>query len=625
MIYTVHQNAFGFPALLELVKKYNIKKWVYFGEETLWRLKAEHQFSDKITKISTAEELECASRQLRTSFIESIGSLSPINDSFEWWASEISSKDPYNPLYLRICLERLGRNLIDSDATEELLIIFSSPALIEGLIEYASKNGKKVFEIKNNNTSREVFHRFETSLIQIIKMFPPIPALKSISHRYSDYLEENLLFRKRILKRKNIKPIQNFTGEKTILFFTYIDKRNFRPDDTYQDPHFGPLPDLLKKKGYNVAYVAKILNTISFEETVEKLHNINEIFLFPESFMESTDLFRCDLKSKQYNLIIDNSFTIHNIPAKGIIEENFAESRSTLANNLLYGILIEGMKKHGIYPERIIYTYEGQSWENALVWSIRHTLPDTKIIAYDNVTFSKMFLSKFHTKNELKIRPLPDRIVTNGRLFYNVLIQAGYSQEMISCGCALRHSYIWNQQKICQAHPRMNGRWRILVATSIGYEESLELIQKTCFACAGADEFDIIIKCHPLIDIFALKNDLKDFLIHPNIVFSDDQVGSLLTGVDILLYTTTSVCYEALNFGVFPICIHMENFVTLDRLDIAPDIRWVASTPEQIRQTIYSIIRLPDEKQREWSQKAIRVVNDALSPVDEHCIDPFII
>ena len=110
-----------------------------------------------------------------------------------------------------------------------------------------------------------------------------------------------------------------------------------------------------------------------------------------------------------------------------------------------------------------------------------------------------------------------------------------------------------------------------------------------------------------------------------NVCFVDKPMGELLPSARLLLYTFTSVCFEALQHDVFPIFVRSESFLNLDKLEIAPDVRWVATTPADLRRIAEQISHMSVDEHRAWQSKAYDVVRAALAPITSDCVDAFLV
>jgi hypothetical protein len=627
MMYIVFQKDIDFQKLKTVIEKKQIQQWIYLGEDTNWRIRAESVLSEKTTRISIADDLDHQGWNLRQSYIDWIGECSQKNDSLEWWASEIPSKDPYELLFLRICFYAVGRSIIIQGITENTLIICSSSALAQELIAFSNSVKQSVEYIPSwevGMVNERVLKSFNTFFTRTVKSLPLIPLGRFFSARYAQYLEEHPRYRQKILHNLGIHPPHIENQKTTIFFFTYVSNRNFSPDGTYHDPHFGPLPDLLKERGYTIVFIPRVLPTIPFKDTVLRLMKTGEMFIFPEYFISDTDMKKCKMDAINYFPKFNEETSFAGIPVYHLIKEHHIERQEALTTNLLFDVIISKLANSGNVPYQIMYTCEGQSWESALIWSIRKNMPGTKVVAYDNVTFSKLNLSMFPAHCEFGIKPLPDIIVTNGPLYSDILLEEGYPPALVKVGCALRHSYLWRDRENIQKPKQYPSQIRLLVATAGIHADAVELIKKIAVAFGGDPHYNIKVKCHPLIDVEKIKQDLGNVIVYENISFSFDPISELLYSSEIVFYTYTSVCYEALQFNVPPCCVHLENFFNLDKLDIAPDVRWVATTKEDLQRVVFEISHMSPDQRIMWERKAEHVVKAALSPVGSDCIDNFL-
>jgi hypothetical protein len=76
--------------------------------------------------------------------------------------------------------------------------------------------------------------------------------------------------------------------------------------------------------------------------------------------------------------------------------------------------------------------------------------------------------------------------------------------------------------------------------------------------------------------------------------------------------------------GVIPVCVRAENFLNLDKLDAVPDIRWCVTTPMELQKVAKEIQSMPADTRASWQERAYRIVQEALAPPSEECIDAFL-
>ncbi len=135
------------------------------------------------------------------------------------------------------------------------------------------------------------------------------------------------------------------------------------------------------------------------------------------------------------------------VPAARLARELVTHQRISHAEALSYEPLLGHLAASGVRPERLVFPWEGHAWETAMIAAARRHLPDTEVIAYDNLNFSRFALSLYPGTAELDLRPLPDRVVTNGPTFARVLGAQGFPPERIRVGCALRHGHLYAESR----------------------------------------------------------------------------------------------------------------------------------------------------------------------------------
>ncbi|KGF71932.1 hypothetical protein DO97_14360 [Neosynechococcus sphagnicola sy1] len=435
--------------------------------------------------------------------------------------------------------------------------------------------------------------------------------------------EDLLTYWQRILALRGVKIDDNWIDPTTILLLTWVDRRNFDPDGHYIDPHLGDLAPMLRDRGLRVVYVPRILHTIPYPEAIDRLLQSGETFLFLELLLTEVDWQTCQQQAQAFQPCLNPEDAIAGVPTYRLTQEHLEQTRNTLAFTLTYGACIASLATRNMQPRQIIHTCEGHSWEQALAWSVRHYLPHTAIVGYDNGNFSRLALCLYPAAHELGLRPLPDRIVAGGSLFQHLLIAEGFPKEKVVRGCALRHAYLWADPAAVKAHPPC--RLRILVATSIGLGDSVELVSKAVQAFGADPNVTVMIKCHPLVDWGQVARYARIPASQTQIQVVNTPISQLLPTVDILLYTYTLVCYEALQYGVKPIFVRSENFLNLNPLEAAPDIHWVATTPTDLQARVQQISQMPPPATQAWQDRATEVLEAALHPVSPACLDAFLI
>jgi hypothetical protein len=631
------QSELNIDKLVGRMQSCGIQQWLYIGEDSTWRVRAETVISAEFPRISIADRLHEMSWELRQPYIDWIGELSQLNDSLDWWASELAAKNPYFNLFIRICLLGVTRKLITLGFDRPTLIVCSSPALNREVLRFAQGSGVSMRELLTPaaylrlNTVGRLRSRYLRGAYRRLhsladRMLARLP-LGQLSERIKRSLDCRPSYRRQVLADMGVKSKGDFSGDDAILLFTWVDSRNFGTDGTYRDPHLGQLAEPLRERGFRVAYVPRVLFTIAYDEAVNALLKTDERFFFPERYMEDSEWQTCLKRARQFAPVIPEDSSIGDVPVYRLAQEQVDEHRYALAGSLSYETLIANMVSRGVQPRQIIHPCEGHSWEQALAYAVRRYSPDTSVVGYDAGVFSPLVLSMYPAKDEYGLRPLPERIVTHGPLHSEALLAGGARQENIKSGCGLRHSYLWkeNTSPIDVSVVDYERPIRVLVAPGIGLGDAVESGAKAARAFGGDSRYEVVIKCHPLTGADIVVRHLGELAQQENVCFVDKPMGELLPSARLLLYTFTSVCFEALQHDVFPIFVRSESFLNLDKLEIAPDVRWVATTPADLRRIAEQISHMSVDEHRAWQSKAYDVVRAALAPITSDCVDAFLV
>ncbi len=106
-----------------------VSTWLYLGDDSEWRIAVERSSLAHLTRRSAAAELQRTAAALRRPLIDAIGQLSLLNDSLEWWASELATKRARRKLFGQLCSLAVVRRLIE-EGLDDCLVICSTSALL---------------------------------------------------------------------------------------------------------------------------------------------------------------------------------------------------------------------------------------------------------------------------------------------------------------------------------------------------------------------------------------------------------------------------------------------------------------------------------------------------------------
>lgn len=583
-----------------ILKRMNGKKfrWVYFGEDVSKAVSIDGIIRDKGHRFEIAGLLQEAARSLRQPYIDYIGKLSRKKNSLCWWASSLSEKSPFNSktflhaCYIRICTEILKKY------PEESFVFFVEKGAVRrallknipaGNLEHIADVGGSIREALKD-LKELILHKGWFSLSSIYRI-----AVAKYAYR----------MQRRVGSQRS-----------PVLIHTWADKRSFDERGAYRDSYFGKLPEHLKRDSKNVVIVPHILSTVPYWEIVDKMAKSDWVFLIPHAFLSILDVGKVFF-SALINKPKKTSYPkFENIEISELIYEDMKNDwiGARVAFDMLLYHFVRRLKEKHISIDTVIYPYENQIWEKVLCAAMREFYPSPYLIGYQHSAISMMYLHYFFSKYEPSIVPLPDRIVTNGKYTKDAFIKSGYPKERVVQGGAVRYTYLLESKK--RERPRKKNKPAILVTPSISEFEAKELIWKVFKAFGQRGEYKILIKCHPDMPFDKISRHLN-IKLPEHFTVSDRPVAELLRGSDVLLYTCSTTCVEAIAAGIPVVHVESDLSIDLDQLDFNPRIRPSACSPEEIVKCVEGAIRMSEEELSKKREMWSRVVRDLFSSVDD--------
>ncbi|HMB45876.1 MAG TPA: hypothetical protein VKL21_08645, partial [Candidatus Methanoperedens sp.] len=183
---------------------------------------------------------------------------------------------------------------------------------------------------------------------------------------------------------------------------------------------------------------------------------------------------------------------------------------------------------------------------------------------------------------------------------------------------ALRHQYLYEKEKI-----KKNRNYNILVPLGM-LNDSVKLINFLYKSPINTSKYNIIIRCHPIVNLEQIRKRLN---FNHDEKFSVSSIANIkedLRRVDIVIYTSTTVCIEALMMGIPVIHIDLNEPITIDPLFRMNDLKWVVTKEEELPMIIENIYALDGLELSELQDKARKAIQDYLSEVNEDKLKEFI-
>lgn len=596
-------------------------QWLYLGGNIANRVALERRIGEKGKRVNIASLLQEAACDLRQSYIDYIGDLSQQCNSLDWWGRGLSEKNPYisrtflHASYVRVCIDVL----MDYNRCANQVIIFfvENRALRHCLIHNLSKYVEKC----------ELFENTGEGIKSIL--LSPIEMLARRIHFVLSTLLR-ILYAKyiyRIHRQSVVKESLNSKKPLTLVF-NWIDRRSFISDCDYSDAYLGELVPYAQTQATNVLIVPQVLSTFSYIKAVAGMRRSNEGFLDPYCFLGVTDALRVAFRTT-----LDHPRLRQYPPLKGIdismliVDDQRKEwMRRRVSMNLLLFRVVYAWKRRGLNINRIVYTYENHTWERILCSAIRQFYPSTRLIAYQHARLPRFLLNYFMSGSEYSIAPLPDKIITNGSYSARLLIESGYPEDLIIEGGAIRQRYLYSQMQDQQTERKVSQSDcpTILVTSSVGQEEASELVYKSVKAFESKTRYRVLLKCHPLMPFAKISRGLGLTHLPDHITVSNQPLGDLLLEADVLIYTSSTTCVEAIAAEVPIVHLELESDLDMDPLDAMPDLRMSVSSALVLYNSVERILKEKDDYVADLREDWCKAVRDLFGKVTDKTYDLFL-
>ena len=546
-------------------------KWIYLGRNVRLCTDLDKKYYYKIPRILIAQTLQETAKEYRQEYIDFIGRQASSNDE-SWWLTAVSERNNYisnvflYACYLKVVTEYINRN------EEGLIVVCESGELLEILSEYCEGNNfccNKPDSGKRNPNIINITYILQYFLSKFIFVFKYICRLL-ISRFYS------------LIRRPgmDLSPDPGY-----YVLQTWVDSRFFYNENSYFDVFFGKLYSFLKENNRNPIYILDVLPNIFYPKAVSKLLDLKEPFILRENYFGILDILRSVLYANRKLRKINISGVLMGFDIKNIIYQEIRQEMLGSRAEQSYLVYVSTRNISGKFRiEKYAYPFENHMWEKMLIRSIRETSKSTEIIAYAHPVVNLMYTCYSVSKFEKEVIPLPDRIITNGKLAKNVLIESGFDADRIFTGCALRFDESYNGRHYLD---NGDGEKKILLACSANITETTEMIYKSISAFGSLENLKVLIKLHPNVKKSVITG--IGLMLPGNFEFVEESMDSLLSKSSAVLCTSSSVCVESVIKGV-PV-VHIKSDYTIDMNAFENyDVFESVSTPDELKQVAIDIL-----------------------------------
>jgi len=405
----------------------------------------------------------------------------------------------------------------------------------------------------------------------------------------------------------------------------YATQANLSNAEPFHESYFGSLSSQLEDAGCSVAVSPMLLKTVPYTWGLGKVREAPLPVLEPHRYLSLLDLVVAAGNSIKRLRLPHNLPKFCGLKIDTLLDEALRGFRVSnwSADVLLVAALVRNWADAGLSFSRIIYVYENQPWERALCWAVRRYMPDTVLVGYQHARAPRFLLNFYLANGGESAAPLPDRVVTVGQHTASLLTTDGYEPVQVRVGGALQIQQSHEEVPARNSPSTTHGKPTVLVAPSVGAEESAELID-LAVTLFGTDEgVNVVLKCHPLMPFHHTGGPVPADLPE-HVKVSERPIEDLIRESTVMVYSGSTVCIQAMALGVPLIHVRPQFDLDLDPLETAPDARPEVTGLDELRQKVRWMLQNREEYISQHREIWDQLVEKMYGPVTEDTVYAFI-
>ena len=397
-----------------------------------------------------------------------------------------------------------------------------------------------------------------------------------------------------------------------VLLYSLYHPRCLVPPNDWRDPFFGNLDRLLEARSTTVLRLLPIGSNAPADDVASRAR-----YLLPQAAFASLGAV-LRAATARWTPIWPRDARLDGIDVTPLLEAAWWRDvgravwcHSALFHSTLREIFARCRLRGFVWP------FENQPWERMAVLAAREA--SVRTVGYQHSTVPRLSLNYFLAPGQHADEPLPDVVVTAGRIQRDLLAGGGIPSRQVRIGGSLRYPSFSAQAARERRAPEAGGRKRILVATAhhIGIARELDAALHTAFPDGGVAD-GIEFGWRP----------------HPTLLDSDPRIGSWMGRVngelapqfdsfDAAITVGTTVALEARLLGIPVIRFRSATSTDLDPSDALPQWMIPVFDGRNAREAVLALFRteLHDQEDdlRRWR-------GALFAPVDmdvwTHVLDP---
>lgn len=502
---------------IKKIKKTDASKfnWICFSRNFDTKEKCQSILPNE-KRIDTAQIFQDVCLKKRNEYLDIIGALGKNNDNELWWMSNISYNSPLtSDLFWKYCciysLKRIVKN------NNNLLIISDDEDLLDCIRINFNLSKKQNISDRINFFLKKRIYKCQIHLYFVFFIF------KAISLYIFDIF-------KRKTKKISIDYNNRFYKAK-IIRITWVEKRSFK-NGQFKDVYLNDLENYQSTPEKILTLTLPLIN----KGLLNNIYDSNEILPLI-GFLDSKILIKSILKAYRFKVNLVNNHN-NEINIDNLIENEVPKNRYLLFHPILFNELFTKFLRKTTLLEKIVFPFENQPYDKAIVIAKNNIHPHIKIIAHQHTSIPVNLLNYFISPLISKIIPTPDIIIATNNYNKQLLSDTGW-RCLIENGGNLRVSF---PKKVSAPIDS----FKVLVVLSYDLNCSLSFLE---YLKTFADiRYQYLIKPHP---DFPEKVIRKFIPIFPdNFEFTTKNISESFHIVNKAFLNGTSSSIECLSAGL---------------------------------------------------------------------------
>ena len=479
-------------------------------------------------------------------------------NTLRWWVTSLSYRNVHtSKTFHQSCYLKVGLDLVKGWDRPDTLVVVAPDAPVRRALQrnLTDENGFRLWVIGRR------------------RAFPwrgLFDSIRMLGHRAFFILKEAV----RLIQARRYLPHQYLPSGPTTLVMTPVHSGNLASGGDFHEASFGDLVNQLASRGFNIALSPMVLRDIAYKDALTQTSKCSIPLMVPHRSLHFMDIIRSVVSSLGKPRLPRPLPTLSGMDVSSILEEDLRTDwiSNQAPDSLRVAATVRRWAQMDTSIDRIIYKYENQPWEKALCWEAKRSLPEATLVGYQHSRVPGMLLNFFLAPGEQQEAPLPDRVVTVGQYSAQLLSSDGYDGDRLRVGGALHMQDSMAPQGNAHKLPSQPRHATVLVACAVGLEEAAELVGLASELFQEDEEVDVIVKCHPITSIHGVCKYLGKPL--PNhIQVSGEPITQLFASASVMVYTSSTVCVQALAHGLPMVHLRPQFDLDMDPLEAYPDLR----------------------------------------------------